>query len=161
MWQGMVQSIHISQEKSQPMASSDTVVCVPGYGIEGDRYALGKGTHSHKPLIPEEARQITLIESETLEALRRDWNIDLSPSKTRRNIVTTDVPLNHLVGRKFGIGEKVIVEGMVLNVPCQYLEDLLAIKSLFKALINRSGLNCRILEGGKISLRDIIRPLEN
>jgi MOSC domain-containing protein YiiM len=36
-----------------------------------------------------------------------------------------------------------------MNVPCLYLETLLA-KKVFKPLINRSGLNCRIVLGGTI-----------
>jgi MOSC domain-containing protein YiiM len=36
-----------------------------------------------------------------------------------------------------------------MNVPCLYLETLLG-KKVFKPLINRSGLNCRIVLGGTI-----------
>ena len=39
------------------------------------------------------------------------------------------------------------------------VEDLLGIKSLFKSLINRSGLNCRIVTGGTIRNGDTVRPL--
>jgi hypothetical protein len=51
------------------------------------------------------------------------------------------VPLNHLVGQYFRIGDCVLY-GRRLNVPCLYLENLVA-KKLFKALLNRSGLNWR------------------
>ena len=67
MWQGTVESLHIVAEKSQPMATVETIRAVPGRGLEGDRYANGKGTYSNKP---EEGRQVTLFEQETLEALR-------------------------------------------------------------------------------------------
>ena len=67
-----------------------------------------------------------------LEALARDWNMELKPEETRRNVVTEGAPLNHLVGRQFQIGGEVVLEGMRLNAPCQYLEDLVGIKSLFK-----------------------------
>ena len=100
-----------------------------------------------------------MFETETLEALARDFNIQLKPEQTRRNAITQGVPLNHLVGRKFKVGPDVVLEGMRLSVPCQYLEDLVEIKSLFKALINRSGLNCRILTGGTVSKGDLIRPV--
>ena len=62
-------------------------------------------------------------------------------------------------GGQFQIGGEVVLEGMRLNAPCQYLEDLVGIKSLFKALINRSGLNCRIVTGGTIRGGDPIRPV--
>jgi len=156
MWEERVLSLHMCAEKAQPMLCPDKLICRAGEGIEGDRYALGTGTYSDKP---EEGRQITLIESETLEALARDWNIVLRPEQTRRNVVSQGVPINHLVGRQFKIGPEVVVEGLRLNLPCQYLEDLLGIKSLFKSLINRSGLNCRILSSGTIHNGDSIEPV--
>ena len=155
VWEGIVLSLHSCAGKEQPLNSPDHLICKAGVGIEGDRYALGAGTYSHRP---EEGRQITLFETETLEALARDWDIHMKPEQTRRNVITQGVALNHLVGKKFKIGPDVVVEGMRLNVPCQYLQDLLEIKSLFKALINRSGLNCRILTDGTIRNGDPITP---
>ncbi|MDA1090576.1 MAG: MOSC domain-containing protein [Proteobacteria bacterium] len=157
MWQGTVESLHIVAETSQPMATVEMIRAVSGEGLEGDRYATGKGFYSNKP---EEGRQVTLFEQETLEALRRDYDIVLEPHQTRRNVITRAVALNHLVGRRFVVGG-VLLEGMRLSTPCQYLEDLLGIKSLFKALMHRSGLNCRILTGGEIHLGDRIRPVED
>jgi MOSC domain-containing protein YiiM len=156
MWQGRILSLHSCAEKEQPLTSPEQLVCQAGIGIEGDRYTLEAGTYSH---LPEEGRQFTLFENETLEALARDWKIDLKPEQTRRNAITQGAPLNHLVGRQFKIGPDVVLEGMRLNVPCQYLEDLLEIKSLFKALINRSGLNCRILTDGIVRNGDLIKPV--
>jgi MOSC domain-containing protein YiiM len=99
---------------------------------------------------------VTLIEIETLEALERDHEICLPPNETRRNLVTRDVPLNHLVGRSFSVGD-VVLHGGRLNIPCQYLENLLG-KPVFKLLIHRSGLNCQIVRGGIIRKRDRILP---
>ena len=69
MWQGNVESLHIVAEKSQPMATVESVQAVAGRGLDGDRYASGKGTYSE---FPEEGRQVTLFEQETLVALRRE-----------------------------------------------------------------------------------------
>ena len=44
-----------------------------------------------------------------------------------------------------------------LSVPCQRLVDLTG-KKVFKPLINRSGLNCRILQGGPIRPGDVVEP---
>ena len=156
MWEGKILSLHSCAAKEQPLQSPDQLICQAGSGIEGDRYTLGTGTYSERP---EEGRQFTLFETETLEALLRERDIVLKPDQTRRNAITQGVPLNHLVGRQFRIGPDVVLEGMRLSVPCKYLEDLLGIKSLFKALINRSGLNCRILTGGTVSKGDLIRPI--
>jgi len=118
---------------------------VPRVGIDGDRYATGLGTYSTRPHID---RQVTLIEVEVLEAIARDRGIALAPNEHRRNLTTRGVPLGHLVGQYFHVGDCVLYGGR-MNVPCLYLENLLG-KKVFKPLINRSGLNCRIVLGGMI-----------
>ncbi len=120
-------------------------------GVEDDRYATRLGTYSSKHHID---RQVTLIEVETLEALARDHNVELAPHEHRRNLTTRGVPLNHLVGQYFCIGDCVLYGGR-LNMPCLYLENLVA-KKVFKPLLNRSGLNCRIVIGGIIRIGDRI-----
>ena len=135
----------------QPLASAKLVA---GVGIEGDRYATGRGYYSKTP---RSDRQVTLIEMETLEALARDHGIELLPSETRRNLTTRDVALNHLVGRRFRVGA-VLLFGARLNVPCKYLEQVTG-KAVYAPLINRSGLNCEILEGGMVRLGDAVRPV--
>ena len=97
---------------------------------------------------------MTLIEVEVLEALARDRSIDLAPHEHRRNLTTRCVPLNHLVGQYFRIGNCVLYGGR-LNVPCLYLENLIG-KKVFKPLLNRSGLNCRIIIGGIICIHERI-----
>ena len=151
---GVLVAIHIAPEASAPMVELAAAHLIEGVGIEGDRYATARGTYSHKP---HPDRQVTLIEAETLEALQRDHGIDLPPHETRRNLTTAGVPLNHLVGREFRVGDAVLLGGR-LNMPCLYLETLLG-KPVFKPLVNRSGLNCRILRGGTIRPGETIRPL--
>lgn len=152
-WEGRLEQIHIAPAASQPMQALREAVLVAGRGIEGDRYMLGTGTYSRHPDI----REATLIEAEALEALERDYRVTLLPHEHRRNLTTRGVPLNHLVGRRFRVGACVL-EGGRLNVPCQYLEDLVG-KKVFKPLMHRSGLNCRILEGGTVHVGDVIRPI--
>jgi MOSC domain-containing protein YiiM len=152
-WSGVLLAIHTAPEASAPMVERDAARLIAGVGIEGDRYASARGTYSDKP---HPDRQVTLIEMETLDALARDHAIALPPHETRRNLTTAGVPLNHLVGREFRVGDVVLVGGR-LNVPYQYLEDLLG-KRVFKPLINRSGLNCRIVKGGTIRPGDRIEP---
>ncbi len=124
---------------------------VAGIGIEGDRYATGLGTYSKRHHID---RQVTLIEIEVLEAIARDRGIELLPGEHRRNLTTRNVPLGHLVGQYFHVGDCVLYGGR-MNVPCLYLENLIA-KKVFKPLINRSGLNCRIIIGGVVRNHDRI-----
>src|SRR5664279_1104121 len=148
-WQGELLHIHVASNAAAPMDEFREARLVAGIGIEGDRYATGLGTYSKKQHLD---RQVTLIEIEVLEAIARDRGIELAPSEHRRNLTTRGVPLGHLVGQYFRVGDCVLYGGR-MNVPCLYLETLLG-KKVFKPLLNRSGLNCRIVMGG------IIRNLE-
>jgi len=153
MWQGRLENIYIAEQGSAPMRDLSEARLLVGVGIEGDRYATGKGFYSKTPR-PD--RQVTLIEVESLEALKRDHEIELPPRETRRNFSTRGVPLNHLVGRRFRVGE-VLLYGARLNVPCKYLEQITG-KAVYAPLIHRSGLNCEIIEGGIVRLGDLIAP---
>ncbi len=150
-WQGELLHIHVAPKASAPMDAISEVRLVAGIGLEGDRYATRLGTYSKGHHID---RQATLIEVEVLEALARDRGIELAPQEHRRNLTTRAVPLNHLVGQYFRIGDCVLYGGR-LNMPCLYLENLLG-KKVFKPLLNRSGLNCRIIVGGIIRTHDRI-----
>jgi MOSC domain-containing protein YiiM len=152
-WQGILLHIFITGRASAPMEELREATLIAGSGIEGDRYANGVGHFSSSP---HAYRQITLIEMETLEALERDHRIQLRPGESRRNLVTRDVPLNHLVGRRFRVGET-ILNGGRLNRPCKYLEELLG-KPVFTPLLNRAGLNCEIVRGGMVRAHDRILP---
>jgi MOSC domain-containing protein YiiM len=136
------------------MESFPEISLIAGKGIEGDRYMIGQetGFYSHKP---EDGRQITLFEVETLEALARDAKITMRPEEHRRNVTVEGVPLNHLVGRRFWLGET-LLEATRLSTPCRHIEEILG-KAVFDPMINRSGLNCRILQGGIVRVGDTIR----
>ena len=153
MWQGKLLHIHTTPAVQQAMIAQQSAQLLPGVGIEGDRYALGTGKYSSIPDI----REVTLIEIETITALKRDHDIDLAPEEHRRNLTTENVPLNHLVGKRFWVGQ-VLLEGGRLNTPCRYL-DMVTKKSVNDILLHRSGLNCSIIEGGKITVGDDIRPV--
>jgi len=151
MWHGELLYIHVAPTASAAMAELAEASLIAGVGVEGDRYATGLETYSKRPHID---RQVTLIEVEVLEAIARDRGIALAPHEHRRNLTTRGVPLGHLVGEYFRVGDCVLYGGR-MNVPCLYLETLLG-KKVFKPLINRSGLNCRIVLGGMIRSRQRI-----
>ena len=153
IWEGQLEYIYITDRSSQPMQERPEAKLIAGVGIEGDRYATGQGFYSKTPRID---RQCTLIEIETLDAILRDHKITVLPGESRRNLTTRGVPLNHLVGREFYVGG-VRLRGERLNVPCKYLEELLD-RKVFNPLLNRSGLNCSIVQGGTIRKGEKIRP---
>src|SRR5437879_4369721 len=106
-WHGEVVSIHIAPKAEDPMKSLKAVRAIPGKGLEGDRYFRASGTYSDRP---SPGREITLIESEAIEAMARDNELAIAPGEARRNVVTRGAPLNHLGGRE-SLGGGVTLRG--------------------------------------------------
>ncbi len=152
MWKGIVESIFIATVAMQPMEAREQAVAIPGVGLEGDRYALRQGTFFK----PEPAFELTLIEAEAIEALHRDYNLELAPGEARRNIVTRGVGLNHLVGKDFRLGT-VLVRGIRLCEPCEHLQKLTG-KQVIQGLRHRGGLRAQILTEGIIHVGDTVTP---
>ena len=136
------------------MQTVDRALAIAGRGLDSDRYCNACGTYSNRP---GSGRQITLIESEALAALERDYGIALPPTQARRNVVTRAVALNHLVGRDFFVGE-VRLRGMRLCDPCAHLESL-STRGALRGLIHRGGLRADILSSGIIRIDDSITLL--
>ena len=82
----------------------------------------------------------------------------IEPIETRRNVVTRGVALNHLVGKRFRVGE-VMLQGIRLCEPCEHLESLTR-PGVRAALVHRGGLRAQILEGGAIRVGDSISRSE-
>jgi MOSC domain-containing protein YiiM len=150
MQNGTVESIYIASGAQKPMESVAQAAAIPGEGLEGDRYALKLGTFYK----PEPDRELTLIEAEAIEAIKRDYQVDMPAADARRNIVTRNLPLNHLVGREFSIGG-VRIRGLRLCEPCDHLQKLTG-KPVIKSLLHRGGLRAQILTPGTIRVGDTI-----
>jgi MOSC domain-containing protein YiiM len=150
MWTGTIDSIHISPAAKAAIHTVNEVEAVPGAGLAGDRYFLKRGTFFK----PEPDFELTLIEAEAIEAAAREYKVTLSPGEARRNLVTRGVPLNHLVGRDFVIGN-VKVHGIRLCEPCGHLEGLTGLP-VIKALRHRGGLRAQILTQGIIRVGDAV-----
>ncbi|HJX09635.1 MAG TPA: MOSC domain-containing protein [Candidatus Binatia bacterium] len=133
------------------MQSVRRVKAVAGKGLEGDRYAKKIGTYSNNP---GSGRDVTLIESEAIEALRRDYHVELDAGESRRNIVTQGISLNHLVDKEFRVGE-VVLRGTRLCEPCAHMEKL-TLKGALRGLIHRGGLRAEIVKGGTIRVGDSV-----
>jgi MOSC domain-containing protein YiiM len=153
--EGHVAGIFIAPERAMPMTSVDEVEAVPGRGLQGDRYFERTGTYSQKPGT---GREVTLIESEAMEAAARDDGVDLAPGDPRRNLVTVGVALNHLVGREFFVGG-VRLRGMRLCEPCAHLARLVR-RPVVKPFLHRGGLRTEIVQGGTIRVGDAVRPAD-
>jgi MOSC domain-containing protein YiiM len=151
-WMGAVVSLHIAPTAEAPMTAIEQGRACPGKGFEGDRYFAELGTYSNQP---GPSREVTLIEIEAIEALKRDYEIELEPGDARRNVVTRGVPLNHLVGCRFRVGE-VTLRGIRLCEPCSHLEDLTE-HGVSRGLLHRGGLRAEVLTSGVIRVGDIVQ----
>ena len=151
MWNGKVESIYIAAAAQGPMQAVAEAVAIPGEGLAGDRYALKLGTFYK----PEPDYELTLIEVEAIEAIQREYGVELDAGAARRNLVTRGVALNHLVDKEFTIGD-VRIRGIRLCEPCDHLERLTG-KPLIKGLRHRGGLRAQILTPGTIHAGDEVR----
>jgi hypothetical protein len=141
---GAVTGILVAPAAEAPLMQVDAAVAVPGRGLVGDRYAEGRGTFSG----PGRGYELTLVEGEVLDEIQLSWQ------DARRNIVTTGISLNALVGKRFHVGPVECV-GRRLAEPCAHLEKL-SRPGLLRPLVHRGGLRADILSEGTIAIGDKI-----
>jgi MOSC domain-containing protein YiiM len=149
---GSVTAIFIARSAQAPMEEVAAAELEAGRGIVGDRYHAGVGTWSKAGQEHLNRRHVTLIEAEAVEAVARDYGVALAARFSRRNIVTRGVALNHLVGVEFNVGS-VRLRGVKLCEPCGHLERL-ADLPIRQPLVHRGGLNCEVLETGRVEVGD-------
>jgi MOSC domain-containing protein YiiM len=153
MFRGQLIAIFVAQRKTGDLVSLDQVEAVAGRGLVGDRYFLREGTFSDKDG-PD--REVTLIETEALEGLAREYKLALNPAQVRRNLLTRGVPLNHLVGQVFTLGS-VVLRGIRLCEPCAHLETLTC-NGIKAGLVHRGGLRAQVIAGGKLEVGAAVTP---
>ena len=144
---GRVEGIFIGPERPLP-EPVERVRAVAGRGLEGNRYFYAEAPPG---------RALTLIQSEALDGMLEDTGIELSAAESRRNVLTSGIDLNALVGKRFRVG---LVEcvGVELCHPCSSLEKMTQ-KGVIKGLVNRGGLNADILTDGEIAVGDPVEEL--
>jgi MOSC domain-containing protein YiiM len=134
---GRVEAIRISPEHGklpEPVEGID----VTDEGVPGDRY-FGRC-------------DITLVEAEALEAFREDTGIELSHAEVRRQVLTSGVRLNDLLGKRFRVGGVEAV-GVEWCEPCRHLESI-TYAGVLKGMVHRAGLRADIVQAGRIEVGD-------
>ena len=116
------------------------IECVAGQGIRGDRFFGFK--EDYKGQVTFLAREVFDAVCDQLQATGK------SPGVARRNIVTSGVDLNSLIGREFEI-QGVRFLGMAECAPCHWMNDAIA-PGAEKLLHARGGLRAKILTDGKL-----------
>jgi MOSC domain-containing protein len=144
---GTVAAILVAPAAEAPLARVEEARALAGRGLEGDRYAAGAGTFTAPGL----GYELTLVEAEVLDEIELPWE------DARRNVVTSGIELNALVGRRFRIGGVDCV-GRRLAEPCAHLERL-ARPGLLRPLVHRGGLRADILVDGLIAVGDPVSAL--
>ena len=156
MFRGTLLAIYTTPSTGEPMREHSQCGANAACGLEGDRYAKDVAKHKRGYT---KVRDVTLIEEETVTALKRDHAIDVAPILLRRNLLTRGVPLAHLIGRRFRVGE-VVFEGTEQAEPCSYLAKMLGLP-LVKPLLHRGGIRAAIVVGGVLHAGATITPLED
>ena len=143
-WRGAVVPVYVAADCGAPMRAAEEVRAVVGRRLRGDRYHDGRGYCSgHEGPI----REVSLIEEELVEALRRDHGMEVAPGETRRNVTIRGVPLDHLARREFRVGEAVVLEGVE---PCEHPVALTGERGLLPNRIHRGGRHGRGVGSGTI-----------
>ena len=151
---GTVEQLFIAREDSAPMESLESVEALEG-GLENDRYLTGEGYYS-----PFDVCEVTLIEAEAIEEIAKEFDIDLSDGRHRRNVVTRGVAVHDLLGATFSIGDAVL-RGTRPRPPCAHVERVAGEKGVARALKNkRGGICASVVEPGTIAVDDAIEVLE-
>ena len=90
---GRVEGIYISARKREPRESVERVRAVAGRGLEGNR-------HFYDEAPPGAA--LTLISAEALAEGLASSGVELGAAESGRNVLTSGIDLNALVGVRFG-----------------------------------------------------------
>ena len=151
MFTGTLVAIYTTSDAAKPLEPNTQLLAVEGVGLDGDRYASAVGTYSNRP---GPHRQVTFIEREVIAAVNNEDGVELGEHETRRNLVTEGVPLLHLIGETFRVGD-VVFRGIKSCPPCAHLENLTR-PGVRAALQNRGGLRAEVVRGGMLRIGDEI-----
>ena len=114
------------------------VRCVPGRGIEGDRFFDFKENYKG---------QITFFAEDVYLSLCEELDVhDKSPAAFRRNVFCAGVDLNTLIGRDFEV-QGVVFQGREECRPCYWMDQSFG-PGAEKALRGRGGLRAGIVSAG-------------
>ncbi len=123
-----------------PTLEVPEIECVAGRGIKGDRFFDYKENYKG---------QVTFFSAEVFDEVCGQAGVSNKvPGVTRRNIVTSGVDLNSLVGKHFEV-QGVQFEGVAECTPCHWMNEAIG-PGAEKMLQGRGGLRARILTDGKL-----------
>ena len=144
---GVVAWIGTRPERRAEMRAEASAWLEAGKGLVGDRYGS-----------PDGARQVTLVQAESLVTIGSHLGRDnVRPQDLRRNIVVRGINLLALKGRRFRVGG-ICLETSGECHPCSRLEETLG-PGGYNAVRGLGGITARIIQGGPIQLGDLVEPI--
>jgi hypothetical protein len=165
--EGSVVSLHISPSAHTPMTALSMAHLVPGRGIKGDRFYLRRGIGN--AAYDQFTCDITLIEEETIESMKKQEPPVDSGDSARRNIVVRNCSLSQLAGHTFRIGN-VTLRGLmprssdVLTSEGEEQKEPTLLENSDQAshclVLPRPDLRAEVLTEGIISIGDRIELVE-
>ena len=127
---------------NHPLLAVDTVDCVAGKGLLGDRFFDYK---------PNYKGQVTLFDFSVYQAMCQELGIyDKDPMVLRRNLLVQGGDLLSLVGQEFLV-QGVNLLGVEECSPCFWMDQAFG-SGAEKFLKGQVGLRCRILSNGVFSV---------
>ncbi len=127
-----------------PLVEVPEIECVAGRGIKGDRFYDYKDDYKG---------QITFFSFDIFEKLRLHFGLaDKSPGALRRNVITSGIDLNDLIGEDFSI-QGVQLRGTAHCRPCYWLDQAVG-PGTEDFLQGNGGLRAQILTDGAITVGD-------
>lgn len=127
-----------------PLVAADSIECVTGHGIRGDRFFDYQDDYKG---------QITFFSREVFDLMAQAFGLTTkSAGVLRRNVIVSGVELNELTGVDFAL-QGVQFRGTAHCAPCHWMNTAFA-PGAEKFLAGRGGLRARILTDGRISVGD-------
>ena len=143
---GEVLKLGITKNNNQPIKEVNSIEVLANKGIIGDR-------HFHEFNDP--YNQLSLIESENIDDYNIRFGLNIPYIDFRRNVITKDIRLNDLVGKKLKVGS-VELDAIDLCRPCRHLTEMLNQKNVLKEFLRKGGIRCQILSSSNIHVGDKI-----
>ena len=144
---GKVYKLGITTDNNKKIQEVESIEVISDKGVVGDR---------HFKDYNDPYCQLSLIESENIDQYNTKYGLNISYVDFRRNVITKEIKLNNLIGKKFFIG-KVQVEGIDFCRPCRHLTEMLNQENILKEFLRKGGIRCRVLTSSRINIEDEIK----
>ena len=140
-----VVAVHVAKGRRLPMREVASVEAEAGRGLVGDRYHGSRHRH------------VSVQSATALVEATRAYGAPVPAHLTRRNVTLSHGEVPRQPGDRLRIGD-VLLEVVRVAAPCKLLDDTIG-RGAQEALRRRGGSIFRVLEGGTISVGDVVAEM--